>query len=168
MSLSAAVAAQPLLAGKVEKGLQALGAHSACVECDQSRRLGESLNLEAALMPSLRGANHWDYAVSWSPRGTPRLTAACFIEVHPANNNHVSHLIAKRAFIFAWLAANAQPVLVLAQNGAAAFKAAGCASGHVFHWVATGASVAFSARSKEGRLLAQAGISGPKRRLVLP
>lgn len=119
-------------------------------------------------MPSLRSANHWDYAVSWTPRSAAGKTAACFIEVHPANNNHVSHLIAKRAFIFGWLAANAKPVLVLAQNGAAAFKAAGCVSGHVFHWVATDAAVAFSAKSKEGRLLAQAGVSGPKRRLVLP
>src|SRR5690348_15002308 len=101
MGLSQALGHNHMLSPNIRPGLQGLeAAHRGAINCNPPNRLGESVDIEKALKPTLPNEPHWDYALSWRPAQHPQVNAACFIEVHPANSFHVDHMIAKKNFIF--------------------------------------------------------------------
>lgn len=141
-------------------GLRALaGPHRAGVSISEPRRLQHSVNLDGAISATRSTGKQWDYIVGWcTAQGAD---CCCFVEVHPANAAHVGDVVAKKHDAEVWLAESARPV---AELGAAS---AGVIGGPVWHWVATEATITIRAGSPQSRRLAQAGISGPKRRVEL-
>lgn len=142
MSLRTCMAAQGL-AGAIEPGLRALGSNSIHVTVKKPSTSIESINLDAALNPTLPHDPRWDYGVGFV-RGAIAHTA--WIEVHSANSSHIDDFLAKLAWLKTRLAATS------------------CRQNTTFHWVATGA-VAID-RQKRLRL-ASAGVKGPTKKLVL-
>ena len=158
MSFESAVQAAPApVAGAFRAGKQALpGQHRSLVTCADSRRLTGSVNLDAALQPSLPNAPRWDYGLGYQPiSGAER---AVWVEVHPAATSNVGEVIRKLDWLRTWLR---QPGRALGRltHG----------NGEIgpFVWIATG-RVGINANSPQRRRLNQSGLGMPQRRLRLP
>lgn len=160
MNFLQAVPTSPLLAGGIQPGLKALLAeHRELIAIEDTRRLQHSLNLEAALTSTQPQMRQWDYAIGW--RSASREDSCCFAEAHPANTSSATELVSKKRDVEDWLRRHGAAVLPLASETAARTDAP------VWHWLATGASIAIRRGSQAAKQLAAAGISGPKRRMEL-
>jgi hypothetical protein len=73
-----------------------------------------------------------------------------WVEVHPANGNHVAEVLRKLEWLKVYL------------NGSGGLGGLE----RRYRWIATGA-VAISPQSRQARLLSQAGLGMPKKRLKL-
>lgn len=160
MKFRSIVANTPALVGHWQAGLRALAReHSARVDCRPTTRLRGSVSLDPILAASRPGAPSWDYAIGWESRSGSE--CVCFAEVHPANNEHVRAIIQKKRSVLTWIGQDAPALLQLA------VKAETALNQPAFHWLATDSGVAIRKGSRQSRMLQEAGIDGPKRRLVL-
>jgi hypothetical protein len=144
MSLAACLQSRGL-SQHLQRGLQALGKHAACLEM-RHRKAQASVDLDAALQKSAPNAPRWDYGVDAADRSRP---TCVWIEVHPATSSEVKTVVEKLRWLQGWLR----------QSDACR------AATHEFYWVATEAGVRID--TKRQRELAAAGLKMPKRRVVL-
>lgn len=161
MTFEEAIQETPALKNHLRQGLQALAAgHAAQVRCRPTTRLRGSVFLDPVLDAVRPGAPSWDYAVGWESLSGPE--CVCFAEMHPANNEHVRAVINKKRSVLGWLRSDGPLLRALAE------ETARVTGSPVFHWLATGAAIAIRPGTPQSRMLQEAGIAGPKRRLDLP
>lgn len=149
MSFRRAVEGAPGLAGAYREGLQGLkGEHRGLVACDDPRELCGSVDLDGALAAARLNDPRWDYGIC---RGGGRAgEVVWWVEVHPANGNHVAEVLRKLEWLKVYL------------NGSGGLGGLE----RRYRWIAPGA-VAISPQSRQARLLSQAGLGMPKKRLKL-
>ncbi len=150
MTFKDAVSKAPApVAAALKPGLQALGADSAVVACSDPRRLGGSIDLDAALAESCPNASRWDYGVGVK---TGRSERAVWIEVHTATTNEVKVVLAKVAWLKTWLREQAPALGNLTSQ-----------ADRSFFWAATSAGVHIVPNSPQAKMLRQAGIEMPRK-----
>ncbi|MBM4023619.1 MAG: hypothetical protein FJ284_15530 [Planctomycetes bacterium] len=142
MSLRDCMTAQGL-AEFVKPGLQALGVRSSLVSVGRPSRPIESIDLDAALARSHGQAPRWDYGVGIQQGSDCHLA---WIEVHPASSSDVDSILAKLAWLKAFLGSPA------------------CQGSRSFHWIATGR---VNIDQQRMRRLNSAGLRSPQKKLVL-
>jgi hypothetical protein len=122
------------------------------VQCANPNRLAGSVNLELALRAARPNEPLWDYALGWN--AADETEQAIWVEVHPANSQHVDDVIRKKRWLDGWLRDKGQPLrqITRPQDG--------------FVWLAS-RSVSLLRDSPQARKLAQSGVSFPRPRLVL-
>jgi hypothetical protein len=132
-------------------GLQALKpADSERIECDDTRILSGSADVDAALSHTLPNAPRWDYAVGL--RYDQNNDMVIWIEVHPASSTHnLTEVLDKLDWLKEWVTEFAPDLRRLTRE---------------YVWVATG-KVTFPATSPERRRLARAGITWAGKRYKL-
>lgn len=127
------------LAQAYRKGLQAIRNRDLQrITSRRQERLTGSVDLDAALRPSLPNANRWDYGIG--VKGSSEHVV--WVEVHPASSNHVQDVIDKASWLRGWLVKDAPSLAKLPRQ---------------LVWVASG-TVALTAGSPQRRRLAQEGI----------
>lgn len=104
MTFCQAVDAVPVLAGKCQSGLRALGKHSTLVTAASPTG---SIDIDAALLPTQPNAHRYDYGVGLLPKKGAHDDRAVWIEVHSAYTSEVSVMLKKQAALAAWLNSNA-------------------------------------------------------------
>lgn len=127
-------------------GKQALGSNSGKIKESSSTSLNGSVDLDASLKTKFPNASRWDYTIGYKQK-------SYFIEVHPATEGEIITMINKLEWLKGWLRTTGKPLLDI------------CAD-DPFHWVFTNRN-AISKRSSSARKLTKAGLSLPKRELVL-
>lgn len=139
MTFCQAVAKAPGLTDACRPGLQALGANSRHVKCENTQDLTGSVDVDSALALAQPQASRWDYGVGIRRQHGE---VALWIEVHPASSNSVEDVLKKLQWLKAWLKSDATDLARMTKS---------------YHWVATG-RVAWSANSPQRRKLAAAGL----------
>ncbi|MCC7490773.1 MAG: hypothetical protein IT204_00410 [Fimbriimonadaceae bacterium] len=148
MTFCQAVAMAPGLEDACRPGLQAMGANSRHVRCDNTQEFTGSVDLDSAVAAAQPQASRWDYGVGLRRQN---VEVAAWIEVHPANSNSVEDVLRKLRWLQDWLRTKACDLGRLTQS---------------YHWVATG-RVAWSANSPQRRKLAAAGLKFSSSPLIL-
>jgi len=122
-------------------GLQAiLNRDHSRISCHDARTVTGSVNLDSAFATTLSNQPVWDYGVGLKPPS--QLEKAVWIEVHPASSHHVADVLAKLAWLKAWLQTHAPQLNAFPRE---------------FVWVASG-SVALPATSQQRRKVASVGL----------
>ena len=105
MTFKEAVEATPNLAGRFQKGLQALRAQDRPhVEAENTRRLVGSIDVDSALQQVEPNANRWDFAIAY--QHTNRDTELIYwTELHSASDSEVKVVIKKAIWLLGWLKA---------------------------------------------------------------
>jgi hypothetical protein len=153
MCFKEAVNATAELSGAFRPGIQAIAeADRNRLDCDNTRRLAGSVNLEECLRPIRAGEPIWDYGIGWCTNGSKE--CAIWIEVHPASSGHVRDVINKAKWLKDWLCDKAPALNTLTRPE----------DGYV--WIASG-RVALQRGSPQARLLAMAGVSFPREKFRL-
>jgi hypothetical protein len=151
LGFRASVEATCHLVSAYRPGLQALGAaDSGTVHCPDPRTLTGSVDIDSALRSIQPEAARWDYAIGHR-KGTAE--EVYWVEVHPASSHHIDAVLGKLEWLRGWLQRDAPKLGALTTAG--------------FYWVATGASVAVTQNSPQAKRLAQRGLRGPLRRLLI-
>jgi hypothetical protein len=133
----------------VRSGKQALkAACSRALEARNGWRFEASVDLDGALREKHPNENRWDYGLEVTGPGGKRSVE--WVEFHPACSGEVDRMIKKKQWLEAQLARTKVCPRPAKKN---------------LHWVATGGNHIDPARR---RLLNQAGLAWPKRRLCLP
>jgi hypothetical protein len=138
-------------------GKQALqGQHRDQITCSDARRFTGSIDLDSALSRSeIHGsANRWDYGLGFR-QGAGE--SAIWIEVHPVSTGEVGTVLRKLSWLRTWLRDEAPSLFALTKHNQA---------GKPFVWLATG-SVHLRPGSREARILNEAGLDLPRRKLEL-
>ena len=152
-TLSAAIKQIPHLTGKLKQGLQALRKnHRDAILPKKSRKLSGSIDIDKALKSEHPHDHRWDYCIGVRKR--QNTDSLVWVEFHPANSHSVSDMLAKATWLKQWLAGPGKPLQGLMKTKTD------------LRWVPTG-PVAIRQASKQSKILAQAGISFPKRRIKL-
>ena len=152
-TLSAAIKQIPSLTGKLKHGLQALRKnHRNAISPKNSRKLSGSIDIDTALKSKHPHDHRWDYCIGVQKRQNADLLV--WVEFHPANSHSVSDMLAKAKWLKQWLAGPGKPLQGLIKTKTD------------LRWVPTG-PVAIRQASKQSKILAQAGIRFPKRRIRL-
>lgn len=107
--------------------------------------------MDTTLATAHPNASRWDYGIGQVSGSEEE---AIWVEVHPANSNHVTEVIRKAKWLKGWLRTNAPGLFVMTRK----------ANGYV--WLATG-SVSLQQGSRQARQLAMAGVAFPQPRLRL-
>ena len=132
-------------------GLRALtNKHRARVKPGEVQILG-SVNIEQALHQCYPNKPIWDYAIGVQKGNKPY---AIWVEVHPANTSNVSEVLLKLRWLKEWLSSRATQLHALTPLQKA------------YHWIATN-EVGISLNSPQARQLAKAGMTMPRRVLIL-
>ena len=132
-------------------GLRALtNKHRARVKPGEVQILG-SVNIEQALHQRYPNKPIWDYAIGVQKGNKPY---AIWVEVHPANTSNVSEVLSKLRWLKEWLSSRATQLHALTPLQKA------------YHWIATN-EVGISLNSPQARQLAKAGMTMPRRVLIL-
>lgn len=153
MRFQDAVATVSDLSGAYCSGLQALRERDRNrIDCNETRRLTGSVNVEDALRGKLPHAPLWDYGVGWKAKNGDQ---SVWVEVHDANSLHVANVIKKAKWLRGWLR----------ENGATLMGMTRRSDGYV--WIASG-RVVFQKNSPQARQLAASGVSFPRERPSLP
>ena len=140
MSFRQAVGATPNLGQDVLRpGLQALGADSVRIHCGDPRKLKGSVDIDAALLAADPNGHRWDYAVGHNESGSDKVY---WVEIHPASDHGVTELLAKVAWLNAWL-------------GGDGHRLKGLTKAYV--WISSGRT-SFTKTSPAARKLAQKGV----------
>lgn len=136
------------LQGAFCKGLQALRDEDKHrITTRESRRIQGSADLDAALEASCPDANRWDYVIGYEiSEGTDRVY---FVEVHSAQSSEVETFLRKFVFLERTVR-NMVPSLWEMKPS--------------FHWIATST---IDLRGPKKRQLAEKGIRGPQKHLIL-
>jgi hypothetical protein len=146
-----AVEETPDVEAAYQKGLGALPrAARSKIACEDPRRLTGSIDLDGELRKAEPAAPRWDYGIGYGPRRDER---AIWVELHPASSASVSELLKKLEWLRNWLGSRAPRLGAITRGD--------------FHWLATDGPVSISPRSPEAKRLANGGLQGPTRRLVL-
>ena len=152
-TLSAAIKQIPSLTGKLKQGLQALRKnHRDAISPENSRKLSSSIDIDTALKSKYPNDHRWDYCIG--VRKNRNADSLVWVEFHPANSHSVRDIVTKATWLKQWLAGPGKPLKRLMNTKTD------------LRWVPTG-PVAIRQASKQGKILAQAGISFPKRRINL-
>lgn len=150
MTFKDAVSEAPApVAAAFRPGLQALGADSHVLSCDDTRRLTGSIDLDASLAESCPEAPRWDYGIGVRAGSLER---AVWLEVHTATTTEVGRVLAKLAWLKKWLKENAPALEHLTKRGSPAF-----------FWAATEAGVHIYSGTPQARQLRLAGLDLPRR-----
>lgn len=148
-----AVGAIAELTGALKPGLQAIrGNERSLLSVTKTRQLAGSVDLDSTLQTAHPRAARWDYAVGVH-RGISG-DEVTWIEVHPANAHSVSDIVAKVAWLNAWLRSSGRPLHRL------------CRKSLNLVWISTG-TIAIRRGSRQQHQLAQVGVKFPVRHLVL-
>lgn len=91
-----AVEATPELNGCYHPGLQAFGAYSNKIELHDNRECNGSVEIDECVRLIYPNANRWDYVFAYK-------STAYFVEVHSAESNEVSVVLAKLQWLKDWL-----------------------------------------------------------------
>jgi hypothetical protein len=144
----------PELRDVYRPGLKAMkGKHLDLIECDDTRRLAGSVDLDSTLEESLPDDPRWDYGIAVRiTQGTDRVH---WVEVHPAIEGDVKGLLKKQAWLKDWLRLHALDL----------FKMTALERGYV--WIAT-KDIGFRKGSPKAKQLEARGISFPCRRFRIP
>lgn len=126
-----------------QPGLQALSGDSGKIQCQDTRDLDGSVNLDECVRPIYPNDSRWDYIVSYRDRNF-------FIEVHPASTGEVKEIVKKVTWLKQWLKAKGT---VLVKNKA---------DNQPFRWVASG-KIAITKTGKYAKQLAQNGVNLPQK-----
>lgn len=103
--LSAALIQESTLGPAVQNGMGAfLDRDRALIAVEQRPRIGDSLDLDAAMEPAFPSAHRWDYIFSVADAGT--LVA---LEPHTATDGEISEVISKKRNAKAYLEAHLIP-----------------------------------------------------------
>jgi hypothetical protein len=138
-----------VLPGACADGLQALEKRDrGRVECD-GRRLAGSVNLDNALKRADPNGNRWDYGIGVERQGGRE--EVLWVEVHSASTSNVGEVLDKLAWLKKWL-----------REKAPALQRLTAADGYV--WIATD-RVDILPNSRQSRLLREAGLAVPRKRL---
>lgn len=101
-----AVESTPDIKECYQTGLQAMGAYSSKVELSDNRECNGSLDIDNCIRKNYPTSNRWDYAFSYK-------SVAYFVEVHSAETNEVSTVLAKLQWLKDWLKSSAPELLKL-------------------------------------------------------
>ncbi|HEX4124538.1 MAG TPA: hypothetical protein VHY37_07405 [Tepidisphaeraceae bacterium] len=143
------VKACAILAPRFRAGLQAIeNAERIHFAITESRRLNGSVNIDVALIAALPNEARWDYAIGY---GAGRNEVVHWVEIHSATDGNVKVVLAKLAWLRAWLPTNA-PAL-------GAMRAR-------YVWVSSG-KIAISPNAPSRRILAQKGLLLSGRRYTI-
>ena len=152
-TLSAAIKQIPSLTGKLKQGLQALRKnHRDAISPENSRKLSGSIDIDTALKSKCPHDHRWDYCIG--VRKNRNADSLVWVEFHPAHSHSVRDIVTKATWLKQWLAGPGKPLKGLMKTKTD------------LRWVPTG-RVAIRQASKQGKILAQAGISFPRRRINL-
>ena len=152
MSFREDVLAVPQLAEGYRPGLQALReADRDRVRCSDTHRLRGSVDMDRALEEAHPEEPRWDYGIGHSKS---KAEEAIWVEVHDANSQHVASVRRKALWLKDWLGKHAVRLLQITRDD----------DGYV--WLSTG-GVSIQRGSRQARELALAGVSFPRKRLVL-
>ena len=157
MTFKQAVEAAPHpVNGKYRRGKQALeNTHRNLVQCDDSRRLTGSIDLDSALKQHRPNDPRWDYGVDYQPaRGRER---AIWVEVHSAKTSEVSTVLNKLQWLKDWLNEEAEDLRRLTDRAGKEIP---------YVWIAS-AGDNINRNSRQFRLLSQRGVR-LQNRLALP
>jgi hypothetical protein len=151
--MQAVLAVGEPVASALRNGKQALGNNAACLECRNPRRFVGSVELDATLQVAFPNANRWDYGVGFVQSRSTQV--AVWIEIHPASEGEVDLMLRKLSWLKNWLRNSAPGLdkLTERKDGSRAF-----------FWVATGAGVSITPKSRKAKLIQQAGLDLPRRR----
>ncbi len=154
MPFEEAVRAVRALQNAYRPGLQAVkGQYRDRVECDDTRRLAGSVDLDSSLATSLPNEPRWDYGIGvTTPQNEDRVH---WVEVHPAADGDVNAVLKKHAWLRSWLRECAPGLLAIT------------ASERGYVWIASG-DIGIRPGSPKARRLAARGISFPCRRFKIP
>ena len=131
----------------VQSGLKALGGNSSRVVVGKPRKVTHSVALDEALASLHPNDPRWDYGIGLV---VGQRSAIAWVEVHTATSGEVSAVLAKLAWLKAWLNGNADACGRVASS---------------FHWAATDAGVHID--SARRRRLNAAGLAMPSAKLRL-
>ena len=152
-TLSAAIKQIPSLTGKFKHGLRALSKnHRDAISLKDSRKLSGSIDIDTALKSKHPHDHRWDYCIGVQKKRNA--DSLVWVEFHPANSHSVSDMLAKAKWLKQWLAGFGKPLQGLMKEKTD------------LRWVPTG-PVAIRQASKQSKILAQAGIRFPQRRIKL-
>ena len=152
-TLSAAIKQIPSLTGKLKPGLQALSKnHRDAISPENPRKLSGSIDIDTALKSKYPHDHRWDYCIGIQKQRNA--DSLVWVEFHPANSHSVRDMLAKAKWLKQWLAGCGKPLQGLMKTKID------------LRWVPTG-PVAIRQASKQSKILAQAGISFPKRHIKL-
>lgn len=91
-----AVEATPEVKSCYQPGLQALGPHSNKIDLHDNRECNGSLEIDECVRTTYPNSNRWDYVFAYK-------SIAYFVEVHSAESNEVSVVLAKLQWLKDWL-----------------------------------------------------------------
>ena len=157
MTFKRAVEAAPHpVNGSYRPGKQALeNKHRHLVECDDSRRLTGSIDLDAALVRQRPNDRRWDYGLGYKPaKGRER---AIWVEVHSAKTSEVSAVLGKLEWLKIWLNGEAEQLRQLTERAGKDIP---------YVWIASGKNK-IPPNSPQARRLNQSGLR-LKNGLALP
>jgi hypothetical protein len=108
-----AVEATPDLQNAWRSGLRALRrTDRQHVDAQDGRRLAESVDVDSALAAKCPTDPRWDYGVGYDPVDASGETVY-WIEIHPARSGEIDRVLARLAWLKAWLAASAPRLHVM-------------------------------------------------------
>jgi hypothetical protein len=153
MRFKQVVEAVPRLRGAYRPGLQAVkGEYRERIQCNDTRRLAGSLDLDSSLQNGLPNAPRWDYGIG--VRVSQHPDRCHWVEVHPATEGDVKDVLKKHDWLKTWLAQHAPGLLGMTATE----------QGYV--WIATKA-IGFRQGSPKAKQLGAVGISFPCKRFVI-
>lgn len=91
-----AVDATPEVKNCYKPGLQALGVHRAKIVLHDNRKCNGSVEIDECVRAFYPNSNRWDYVFAYK-------SSAYFVEVHSAETNEVSVVLAKLQWLKDWL-----------------------------------------------------------------
>jgi hypothetical protein len=158
MSFAKAVKSAPApVSAALQPGKKALKAeHRARVDCADPHRFTGSIDLDGALQSAVADENRWDYGLGFLEGHGKEV--ALWIEVHPASDGEVLPVLKKLKWLRTWLQTEAPKLYALSRRTGGA---------KAFFWLATKSSVSIGRNSRKARLLQEAGLDLPRRKLVL-
>jgi hypothetical protein len=143
----------PELRAAYRPGLRAMQhGHRGLIECGDTRKLAGGIDLDSTLEESLPDDPRWDYGVAVKCRAGDKVH---WIEVHPATEGDVKHLLKKHAWLKGWLCTQAPDLLSMTAVD----------KGYV--WIAT-KDLCFRQGSPKAKQLEARGIAFPCRRFRIP
>jgi hypothetical protein len=121
------------------------------IEADDTRQLGGSVDVDAALQQREPHAYRWDFAIAY--RHTNRSKECVYwVEIHTANEKEVKVVLKKLSWLKSWLAHDGELLAPFERD---------------FIWVSSGPT-SFTADSPQVKRLAQQGLQHKGRVLRIP
>jgi hypothetical protein len=150
MTFRKAVLATPSLKDSYYPGLQALRREARNqIRCSDPRCFTGSINLDEALAEVEPDSPRWDYGLGYKKDEE----TALWVELHPASSGHVEEVLRKLSWLRNWLRRDAPHLWNLTKGG--------------FYWIAPSGPITITPNSRQAKLLAANGLSGPMRCLQL-